>query len=333
MKSAVTVNLVLAHNGRVPISLGGKRYKKDLIRIGHYVKAADNIEFDVDGPALDHFVSETRAFLANGNKVPLPNTHVNADNPKENNGWMVDLMREGDTLFGVFDVVDESALKKTDVSIFTPPEFTDGAGVKYVRPITHVAFCTNPVIPGLGDFVPLAASLSTQRKSNMDWTKVKEALGITEDMTDDNAIDIIIKAAGEMKDYIAQLEEAATKPADNAKPVAASRDPLVIKLMGDNRRMRLVSLVAKNKVTPAVAASLAKQFVEEKALTLSLATDPTGTNFEAVVKSLEENDVVALGEKSKPQVVELSHTSDADVHDPKKNPLLANANARAGVKA
>ena len=45
----------------------------------------------------------------------------------------------------------------SQVSIHVPPQFTDGLGRTYVRPIRHVAITDYPVIPGLGRFEALAA--------------------------------------------------------------------------------------------------------------------------------------------------------------------------------
>ena len=65
------------------------------------------------------------------------------------------------TLDAVMEIFGEDgfkAVETNDVSIYVPPTYTDGKGVTYKRPITHVAVCPDPVLPGLGKFERLAAS-------------------------------------------------------------------------------------------------------------------------------------------------------------------------------
>lgn len=153
-----------------------RRFRKDIIRTGSFVKASDDLNFDVSTDTLDHWVAQFSQWTANGNKVPVPVTHKAAGNPKDNAGWVVDMYREDDRLVGVFDLVGEDASKlalASDVSIFVPPTHTDGSGHKYTRPITHVALCTDPVIPGLGKFEAIAAShLSLASDEDGEWITV-----------------------------------------------------------------------------------------------------------------------------------------------------------------
>ncbi len=143
---------------RVPTELGGqpvRRFTKEVIRAGRYVKAADGLSFQVTLETLDHWVSVFRAMRAAGVRVPVPVTHT--DDPEANRGWLVDLQRSGESLVGTIDLVGADAIRLAgtcDVSIYSPAEHIDGHGNRYVRPILHVALCTDPVVPGLSPFQP-----------------------------------------------------------------------------------------------------------------------------------------------------------------------------------
>ena len=135
-----------------------RRFRKELIRTGSYVKASEGLEFEVTATQLDKWALTFSQMKANGVKVPVPAGHT--FDVEKNRGWVVDMFRDGATLIGVIDLIGEAiALAGTsDVSIYSPPELVDGHGNRYEWPITHVALCTDPVIPGLGGFVPIAAS-------------------------------------------------------------------------------------------------------------------------------------------------------------------------------
>ncbi len=142
-----------------------RRFTKELIRCGQFVKQSDALQFEVTPALLDHWVKTSSAYLSAGNKIPVPATHT--DNPEANRGWVVDVFAEGRSLFGTIDLVGEGIkLAGTcDVSIYSPPELVDGAGNRYVRPIVHVALCTDPVVPGLGGFVPIETSRGSTRET------------------------------------------------------------------------------------------------------------------------------------------------------------------------
>lgn len=138
-----------------------QRFRKRLIGIGHFVKPADNIEFDVTRRTLEHFAEQFRRMKANGVQVPVPDGHKNAGSADHNRGYVEDMFIEGDSLVGVLRMIGPDAIaaaQRCDVSIFAPPVLIDGRGNRYERPIEHVALCTDPVVPGLGEFIPLAAS-------------------------------------------------------------------------------------------------------------------------------------------------------------------------------
>jgi len=170
---AQPVILAAATEAAIPIgptrTEGGqpvRRFRKELIRCGQYVKQSDNLGFTVTPTVLDHWVKTAAAYLSAGNKIPVPVTHT--EDPEANRGWVVDVFAEGQSLFATMDLVGEAGIKLAgtcDVSIFSPPELVDGHGNKYTRPIVHVALCTDPVIPGLAGFVPIETSRGGTRET------------------------------------------------------------------------------------------------------------------------------------------------------------------------
>jgi len=301
--------------GDVPI----RRYRKELIRSGQYVKATDDVAFEVTDATLDHWVGTFAQWTRAGNKVPVPLTHRDPSNPDQNRGWLVDLYRDEHSLIGILDLVGEDAAQlalTSDVSIFVPPETTDGKGNVYVRPITHVALCTDPVIPGLAGFESIAASL--QQTGNTEEKTMKEiavALGLDEAATVEDILAAIakLKKGGEESAKKAEEVEASltakvdeltkTKDALELSLKPRTPDPLLVKLASENRGMKLDALVAAARITPAVKAKLAERYVKAEALSLSLAKGDDG--FDELIAILAENDPVKLKEQTGPQVLSL----------------------------
>ena len=139
-------------------NLPGETFKK---------KTADHDqEFTVDEDRLDHWCNVGNTMLHNGVKVPVPLKHT--DEPEKNRGQVLRFERgtneEGrEALFGVIKFRDAEAAKlaaSTDVSIFVPDKpVYDGFGNEYIQPIRHVCCTDYPVIPKLGGFEAIAASL------------------------------------------------------------------------------------------------------------------------------------------------------------------------------
>ncbi len=155
-----------------------RRYRKELIRVGSYVKVEDGIEFEVTHRTLRHWIGEFARMKANGVRVPIPNGHHNAGNADQNRGYVEALIVDGDALYMECRLIGRDAIQaaeRADVSIFVPPQLVDGKGNVYVQPIEHVALCTDPVVPGLGEFVPLAASRAKERAAGTEPAIVRDA--------------------------------------------------------------------------------------------------------------------------------------------------------------
>ncbi len=141
-----------------------RRFRKELIRVGQFTKEATDQKFEVSLAHLNHWAETFGRMRAAGVKVPVPAGHT-AD-PERNRGYLIDCFRDGDRLIGILDLIGQDGIAlagRSDVSIYAEPSWKDGAGNTYEWPILHVALVTDPVIPGLAGFEPLAASLKGQK--------------------------------------------------------------------------------------------------------------------------------------------------------------------------
>jgi len=273
---------------------GLTQYRKELIRVGQYVKAATNQRINVTKERLNHWVKTFSQWIANGNKVPIPAMHEREGDPLANQGWVTSLFIKGNSLYGIMELFDETLALVSDVSIAVPNEITDGKGNKYKQPITHVALTTTPVVSGLEDFIKL--SLSTG-ENNMEFMKnIAAKLGITKDNPTEEevmlAFDSSVKPATPADDTIT-----ATTPA-----------PQVVNLVSENRDIKLSGLVKAGIITPAVKDVIAARYVENKAVTLELSKgEDDGFNF--LYDVLSKNNPVNLAEVTKAQSLELSNSS------------------------
>lgn len=332
---AVPVSSVRIEDG-VPVH----RYKKEVIRTGAFYKESDSLKFTVTPETLDHWVKVFQEWITNGNKVPIPEGHSAESDPSKNRGWVLDLFREADSLFAIMDLYGEDAPRiaaTSDVSICSLPEAVDGKGAKYNRPITHIALCTDPVIPGLSKFEAIVAS---RKETSMNIKKLAKMLGLSlsEDEKDEEVEEkveaAIKKLSADQKAYLemkAKEDEDKKKKAsqeddedvddDDEKTIAASH--MVIKLSAENRQIKLDKLLESNKITPEVHDMLSKKYTDEQGLRLSF--QKGGDDFDDVFTMFAKNDPVQLGEKSGPQPIVL-----ADLLKGKKgNPLLDDAESRS----
>lgn len=306
-----------------------RKFRKDLIKTGTYVKDSEGIEFQITSDTLRHWVQQFSQMKANGVKVPIPSGHKNAGDADKNRGYVEDIFIVGDMLVMSCEMIGKEGIEaaaKSDVSIYSPEDLKDGHGTVYERPIEHVALCTDPVVPGLGEFIPLAASQSAKGKA-MDLKKIKEVFNIEEDLTPENVEALVLSKHA---DTVKTLEELGAKlkvlevsleKKDGPKP-----DPQLVSLSSDNRKMKLEGLVAAGRITPAVLAKLSKLYVDHIPVALSL-SNGTANQFDLVFEALKENDPVVLKEMTGKQVT-LS-ALDNPVEGDKPNMLVADAERRA----
>jgi len=162
---------------RMELAGGLVRFKKELVKVGHYVKESAKQEINITLSMLNHWVKEFDRWIANGNKVPIPLGHEREYEPEFNRGWVTSMYVEGNSLFGILELSDPELAKTTDVSIAVPKTFTDGKGVKYNQPIVHVALTIVPVVGGLTNFVKLSLSKGEHNMSLLE--RITKSKGYT----------------------------------------------------------------------------------------------------------------------------------------------------------
>ena len=335
------------------------RYRKELIKVGKYIKASTNQAFDVTLDTLNHWASTFKQWTGNGNRVPIPLGHDRAQEPEANQGWVTDMFVEGNSLYGIMELLNPELALTTDVSICIDNKVTDGKGIKYNRPITHVALCTDPVVPGLSDFETLSLSLGVnnmneflkkiaaklklskaepteddilaaikmeETKDKVDLSKIAAALKLSGDVTEEAILEAI-KPVEKIKPEDKEKEKEKVE-LSSVVPVAPA--PQVVKLVAENREIKLAGLVKAAIITPAVKDVLAARYTEGKALTLELSKGDND-EFDFVYNILAQNNPVALSEITGVQVIELSATNRVEP----ENATLKDVNKRrkaAGLK-
>ena len=364
-----------------------RRFRKELIRTGQYIKPSEGLDFQVNQKTLDHWAAVFSEMRSNGVRVPIPAGHITDDmsaaaQAEANRGWLVDLFREGDSLIGIIDLVGDGIklAGTTNVSIYSPSKYIDGKGNRYDWPITHVALCVDPVIPGLEGFVSIAAAhgqpparvpvLTLQEGITMSDPAMnpdaavgssKPSDAIKESfktavhaVIDDDSLDVAgkikkikailqaqEKALGLFDSGTATSTPAVSDAAEVTVPmVAASLNPMLVRLAAENYGHKLAKLVEGGRITPAVRNKLAAEFIgaDRRALALSLSAGENGCDhFDAVLAALADNDPVSLGEQTRGQSLELSNPFAGDAADPEAkrmhDEMKASACRMAGMKA
>ena len=164
----VNAKFYLSLSGRPGSPVGGlyevnglpaRKFKKELIRVGSFTHPTTGVEFVVDANRIDGWVDTFAQMTADGERVTLAASHANTVN--DSRGFIDDMFREGDSLYGIVECIGEDSLQaasRTNTSIYAEDVFKSGNGKTYPWAIQHVAMTTKPVIPGLKPFEALAAS-------------------------------------------------------------------------------------------------------------------------------------------------------------------------------
>lgn len=320
-----------------------KRFRKDLIAVGIYKHPKLDWTLDATTERMDRWVAAFKRMTTAGIRVPVPAGH--SYDPRDGQGFLVELAREGDKLFGVLEMVGDEAIslayRTQQVSISVNPDFTDGTGTYYGEVIEHVALTGYPVVPGQENFRAIAASLippGTKGVSHMTpemMDKFRKLLGLPADADEAAivaAIEKRLEAADASKldqdkkitDLSAEVESLkAQVKAASSKSDEKKVDPDLLDERAETGEEKIDGLVTKGKILPAVAASLKAALVggagSRNAFCLSRTVSGTPESIlSQVVKALDQNDPVKLGEQTKSQ--ELSRmvpgSDGASVADP-----------------
>jgi len=308
----------------------GRVFRKESIYVGEFRKG--DMEFSIDEPLLHHWSNGIDLQLSNGVRIDVSSEH--SAKPEDSRGKVVGseigLNENNDpALFLYVEFANDAYASLADtaeVSIFSPPSYQDGKGNTYYRPIRGLALTQNPVIPGLSSFELVLSHTGT---APMPLRALAKSLGIS---VADEATDAQISASISKAFSTLKKAKAKTKP-DPVKPdqtiVASNNTAFNRGLLRRSRQADIESLVSDGHITPAVAVELSKQWTSDDALTLSLSHEPTMVSFDTTINALKKGKAASLGngeDESGAQLLELSAT---DIHDPKKNIMLATAQRAA----
>lgn len=314
-----------------------RRYVKDLIRVGDFVKAdsAGEQQIKIDQVRLSHWAEMVKQLVADGNPIPVTSGHDMTGDPDKARGFLLGAFVEGDTLYGDIELVGQKAIESAStahVSIYSPPSFKDGSGRTYEWPIRHVALTTDPVINGQKPFIPIAASrdakpdevpvfqLSTE--SDMDLKKLQAALGITTDLTAANAEQAIVAAFDAAKksaspDTAKLQADLAAANTENAslkkqvvelKPISLSAD--VRGVLEEAVDAKIGMLVDTARIAPGVG-KLLKPILCGSALMLSReANGGQQSRAMALLDALKDNNPADFTPKTGEQYLALSRQSE-----------------------
>lgn len=289
----------------VACSVGLSKYKKQLIKIGHYVKESTGQILDVTIDLLTHFVNEFNRYVGNGNKVSIPMGHERVGLPEYNQGWLREMSIQDGSLFGVMELQNPDLAQTNDVSICIEKEVTDGKGNKYSSIVTHVALTPTPLVPGLENFTVLSLSVG---ENTMEFLKkLAEKLGL-KDATEDAVM--------------LALDKKIVPPQEDN-----DSNPLVM-LFSENRVNKLNTLVKGGIITPAVKDAIIAKYVTPESIALEL-NNGVKDDFDFICKILMENRPVKLEAISGVQSLELSNPG---VKESPMRKVVNKKRADAGLK-
>jgi len=328
-----------------------QRFRKEVIRDGTYKHPSAGWQVNVNPARRAKWAAVFDQMSKNGVAVPVP---VSDDEdhhlvtPKNNGGFVVGLENDGKSLFAVMEMVGKDnidAASRNDVSVFVEQGFKDGKGIDYGEAMTHVCLTPTPIVPGLEDFVPIAASMTgnnlltgaaafsydgaeqqaphVEQDTMIDLKALRTLLGAGEELTEENALTVLGERlegdATKLNDLTtaqvdlkAEFDQFKTDNPKDEKPVL---DPDVEDDLAEGAQGKLDNLVATGKITPAVSEKLAASLIggEGKRNAFALSRKVSGMSrsiANTVFDALKANDPVELGKTlTKIQTVAMSRTA------------------------
>lgn len=290
------------------VALSEGKFRKPILRVGQFEKRSDGTRFEFTQEHLNYF---EKSF---SNKVPVPLEHTS--DPEANRGWVTDMKVENDVLYGVFEFEGLEHPNRYDTSVNIPIE--DGR----VQPINHVALTSYPVVDGLGKFEAIACSLlpiGEKKESSVavNWANLRTTLELSEDLTEENVVEVLTKRFGDMSKKIKDLE-LSNAPKIKLEDVKKTH-PQLLKLAKDGRAAKIRTL----PLSKAAQDKLEAAFCSDDSLELSLSS-PAGSSidiFDLVFEAISAHEPLEEGEISGIQL--------SDGKKGQESYLIADAKARA----
>ena len=300
--------------------------EKQIIYVGTFYQEKDDEWFNVDESDIDNWIDEFARYTGNGNEVPLPEEHDFL--PSARKGTILGFDKKIDdqgrlSLFAKVKFKDAEAkdtFSEAQVSLYSPPQFTDGRGNSYRRPITHVALTDYPVVPDLGKWRTIAASAIVQKKGKPMLKQLALSLGlqVPADSSDEAISSLIGQHFSTLSETLKTNQETITKLSKDLETAKASTptDPEPVSISAgimdmarESRQLKLSRLVENSKISPNVKDRLEEIFVkDDNTLTLSLSRKDASKKdvFDSLVDALSSNEVVNKKEKTSAQVLKFS---------------------------
>ena len=319
-----------------------RRFLKDLIAVGQYRHPCKGWQLDVTPERMDRWVAAFRQMRSNGVDVEVVVDH--RQDADATLGYLVDMFRWGDRLFGVHELAGERAVELAgrvrNVSVLIERDVVDGKGRHYGEAITHSSLVQRPIVSGQEGFLPIAAARAAVKEapvlllSTTETPAEEPALARLRELLELDAeasVDAVLAAAveriealvREKADLLAKLESGVRHEDHRLKALAAV-EPEVLEGLAECAEDRLSSLVARGRVTPAVADALRGVLVgpagrrNAYALSRSLSgSDPSLVR--GVLSALEANQPVEFGEATGGQWVALAQVTPGE-HPPSHRP-------------
>jgi len=295
------------------VRLGGASsllYRKQVAYVGKYGQYDHGSGKLIGEPVsitkdeIDHWLKSVKEQVADGVSIPMQKTHNPTTDPEQTYGYVVDAETGLDdkgrySLFLICEFGDPEKAKNanvSDCSLYQPPRYVNGVGKAYSRPLRHLMLTTAATIPDMGKFVALSL-LPEGSKMNEFLKQLAISLGIVvpDDATDASVATLITVAWGALTAKVTEVSAKLTETAGmldavKASSVAMSLPPVVVSTQQSNRKSRLESLVADQKITPAMRDSLVGTFLKPSGVVaLSLNEDQTAVSdevFDGVILAL-----------------------------------------------
>lgn len=372
MSTKHTSPMVIRSGGRLACASGVtkneagqpvQRFRKDILRVGKFVKDSTGQEFEITRESLDEFAATFSAMKAAGVKVPVPVGHTT--DPASNRGYADDIYVNGDSLEATIDLIGDDAIAlagRTEVSVCITPELVDGKGVKHTNAIEHIAIVTDPVIPDQKGWVKIAASRGEPRMAThvslstgvqtMKLTDIAALLGITA-TGDDAVIGAEIKtkieamqagaktASAEMTTLKASLSRASGVPEVDEDSLDMAARAIAGQIDSLERDARVSAKVATDLKSILCGDTATRQ--NRRVLLSRKAAKACGLDTcvaEQIVETLKQNSPKELGEKAMGQGVTLSRpkpNSDGSMSEEEREKYIKETgekiNASRGFKS
>lgn len=308
------------------LKLSKNVYRKELLPVGKYRKDSDDLDFEISLDTLNHINTTIKGMLDAGVRIPLVKNH----DGDSSFGQILKGAIDGESLFVDIEFTDtkcrDEALRN-DVSAFIPPEFVDGRGNAWKRPLRHVAITPYPVIPGLGNWETVAASFHTSNSRNIDMLdELISALGLSfsADVTEDNKKKQTVTVVKKLVDQSLQLADEliyARAEKETLRPAKTELPPIIINQVRKSRQRDIEDLLLGEKITPAVAKDLIKEYCDKDSVELALSEESVD-EFDTMIRILGKNRAV----KRSGRVLKLAHNEQTG-----DSPLVEAAKARAAM--